>query len=117
MILWSHIDISFREVHVSFELISFALKLKFFKNGYNHEEMTADAVDVDITMLDLEKMMCKILDLVAALGIIQQELDQRKKTVLQEKNEQLLHLKHHKNKDSLFLLNFQPLYKRPYLYY
>ena len=46
-------------------------KLKCFKTGY--EEMNADAVAVDITILDAEKMKTLILDAVAALGIIQQK--------------------------------------------
>ena len=46
--------------------------------------MNADAVAVDITILDVEKMKTLILDAVAALGIIQQELVQQKKPVPQE---------------------------------
>ena len=49
------------------------IKLKCVKSG--HEELlNADAVDVDITLLDESKMKTHILDCVAALGIVQQEL-------------------------------------------
>ena len=48
------------------------IKLKCVKNGA--KKLNADAVDFDITLLDVRKMKSHILDCVAALGIVQQEL-------------------------------------------
>ena len=48
------------------------LQVKCVKTG--HEESKADAVDIDINTLDVDKMKDHILDCLVALGIVQQEL-------------------------------------------
>ena len=64
------------------------INLKCLKSG--HEELDIDADDFDITLLDVRKMKTHILDCVAALGIVQQELVyQEQELVLQEGDQSL----------------------------
>ena len=52
------------------------IKLKCVKSG--HENMDINAIDFDVTKLDMVKMKAHILDCVAALGVVQQEfIDQK----------------------------------------
>ena len=57
------------------------LQLKCVKAG--HEEfLNADAVDIDINTLDVDKMKDHILDCLVALGIVQQELVSKEKSLV-----------------------------------
>ena len=59
------------------------IKLKCVKNG--HENMGINAIDFDVTKLDVVKMKAHILDCIAALGVVQQEfVDQKLPLVLNE---------------------------------
>ena len=59
------------------------IKLKCVKSG--HENMDINAIDFDVTKLDMVKMKAHILDCVAALGVVQQEfIDQKLPMVLNE---------------------------------
>ena len=64
------------------------IKLKCVKNGA--KKLNADAVDFDITLLDVRKMKSHILDCVAALGIVQQELVSQEQALVQREGGQPL---------------------------
>ena len=64
------------------------IKLKCVKNGA--KKLNADAVDFDITLLDAKKMKAHILDCVAALGIVQQELVGHQQATVQREGGQPL---------------------------
>ena len=65
------------------------IKLKCVKTG--HEDLDIDAVDFDITLLDVRKMKAHILDCVTALGLVQQELvGQEQASTLREGEQQTL---------------------------
>ena len=62
--------------------------MKCVKNGA--KKLNADAVVFDITLLDVRKMKAHILDCVAALGIVQQELVGREQALVLREGEQPL---------------------------
>ena len=64
------------------------IKLKCVKNG--HENISINAVDFDVTKLDVVKMKAHILDCVAALGVVQQEFVHQKLPMVLNEGEQPL---------------------------